>query len=656
MKHNIPAIHIGILIDVYLHFIYLNGNFEAMIDNVAPVIFTALELEVHYGEQIVLDKASLSIHEGDRIGLVGRNGAGKSTFLKIISGLMLPDSGEVAKRKDLVTGFLSQEFTLDESKNVNENILAGVQRELDLIKEYDQTHYDSPKKHHLEEKIKHLDSWNLDKRINILIQSLDAPESSKDISGLSGGEKRRVALCRALISKPDLLILDEPTNHLDTKSIEWLENFLADYKGTCMFVTHDRYFLDRIANRIVELSSGTFYSYTGNYTDYLINKAERQTVKEVEERKRQLFLRRELEWVRRGPKARRTKAKSRLDNFYKAASQEGIEVELDVDLIIPPAERLGKKVVELKNVGIQLGDKVLFEGFNFDFEAGKKIGVVGQNGAGKTTLLKIILGEISPTKGKIEKGETTEFNYVDQARTLLNDDDTVIKAIGNGNETVKFGKRQLSIWTYLRRFLFTDDRINTQISKLSGGEKSRLTLAKILCSGGNFLLLDEPTNDLDLPTLRILEEALISFEGCVVVVSHDRYFLNRVCSGILALEGNKEIYYSEGDYNYYIEKRKQRVSEEEILAAKKKEDTRVKQKAKKLSFKDSRELEKIEEKIIEAESEIERIEKIFTSPDFYLKYAEQTNEFNKQLEEAKEKVKKLYERWEELERKKEELS
>ncbi len=288
-----------------------------MSDNIAPVILTALELEVHFGEQIILDKASLSVHEGDRIGLVGRNGAGKSTFLKIVSGLMLPDSGEVAKKRNLVTGFLSQEFTLDESKNVYENILSGAEQELDLIKEYEQTPFDSPKKHHLEETILRMDSWNLEKRIKVLTKSLDAPDIDRNITELSGGEKRRVALCRALISNPDLLILDEPTNHLDTNSIEWLEDFLAGYKGTCIFVTHDRYFLDRIANRIVELSSGTFFSHPGNYTEYLINKTERQAVKEVEERKRQLFLKRELEWVRRGPRARRTKAKSRLDNFYE---------------------------------------------------------------------------------------------------------------------------------------------------------------------------------------------------------------------------------------------------------------------------------------------------------------------------------------------------
>lgn len=628
-----------------------------MSDTISQVILSALELEVHFGEQIVLDKASLTLHEGDRIGLVGKNGAGKSTFLKIISGLLPPDSGKVAMKINLVIGFLSQEFTLDQNKTVYENILNGAQLEIDLIKEYEEMHYESPKKHHLEQRILQLDSWNLEKRIALLIQSLNVPDGKRNIETLSGGEKRRVALCRSLISKPDLLILDEPTNHLDTKSIEWLEDFLSNYSGTCIFVTHDRYFLDRIANRIVELSNGTFYSHTGNYTDYLINKAERHAVKEVEERKRQMFLKRELDWVRRGPKARRTKAKSRLDNFNELASQEKDEVELDVELIIPPAERLGKKVLELKDVSVKMGDKILFKDFNFVFEAGEKIGVVGQNGVGKTTLLNLILGKIAPLKGKIEIGETIEFNYVDQARILLNDDNTVIKAIGDGNETVKFGKTQLSIWTYLRRFLFTDDRINTLVGRLSGGEKSRLTLAKILCNGGNFLMLDEPTNDLDLPTLRILEEALIAFEGCVIIVSHDRYFLNRVCNGILALEGDGKIYYSKGNYDYYIEKRKNNLTDNEPVRFKeKKQDVRIKQKTKKLSYKDALELESIEGKIITAESEVKKIENIFSSPDFYKKYAQQTNEFNQQLEEAKEKVKKLYERWDELEKLKSELN
>ncbi len=621
-----------------------------MENNISPVILTAKELEVHYGEQIILDKASLSIHEGDRIGLVGRNGAGKSTFLKVISGIMPPDSGEVAKRKELVIGFLSQEFTLDESKSVYDNIMDGAEHILELLEIYEKLPHDSTQRHVLEEKILQVDGWNLERKIDLLIKELHAPEPDREVKILSGGEKRRVALCRALISQPDLLILDEPTNHLDTDSIEWIENFLAGYKGTCVFVTHDRYFLDRIATRIVELANGVFFSHQGNYTDYLINKSERQAIKEAEENKRQNFLRRELDWVMRGPRARRTKAKSRLDNFYEVASKENTEVELDVELIIPPAEKLGNKVVELKNVGIVLGGIKLFEGLIFNFQAGRKLGIVGKNGVGKTTLLRMILGNISPTTGIIDYSEKTEFNYVDQARLLLNDEDTVFEAIGEGSESIKFGKQEMSIWTYLRRFLFTDDRINTKVGRLSGGEKSRLTLAKILKNGGNFLLLDEPTNDLDLPTLRVLEEALIAFDGCVVVVSHDRFFLNRVCNGILAFEGNGKIYFSEGNYDYYSEKRKRKIVQEESLEKKeKKEDSRVKAKIKKLTWKEAKELETIEESIVNAESEVERIEAIFSSPDFYEKFATQTNELNLQLKEEKEKIKNLFTRWEELE-------
>jgi ATP-binding cassette subfamily F protein uup len=621
-----------------------------MANNVSPVILTAMVLEVHFGDQVILDKASLSVHESDMIGLVGRNGSGKSTFLKIISGLMQPDSGEVAERKGLVIGFLSQEYTLDNSKTVYENILDGAQRELNLIDEYENTPFDSPKKQKLEEEMLRLESWHLEKRIDVLIRSLNAPKGNRELSTLSGGEKRRTALCRALLSKPNLLILDEPTNHLDTNSIEWLENFLVTYSGTCIFVTHDRYFLDRIANRIVELSGGTFYSHSGNYTDYLVNKAERKTIQEVEDRKRQNFLKRELEWVRRGPKARRTKAKSRLDNFEEISNQKETEVELDVELIIPPANRLGKKIVELTNVSIILGNKTLFDEFNFNFSPGKKIGVVGPNGSGKTTLLRIILEEISPTKGKVEIGENTEFNYIDQARLLLDDNETVKNVIGEGSDIVKFGNQKLSIWSYLKRFLFTDDRINTLVGRLSGGEKSRLTLAKILSTGGNFLMLDEPTNDLDLPTLRILEEALVLFEGCVIVVSHDRYFLNRICDGIIAFEGDEKVYYSQGDYDYYIKKRKERLQDKADAKPKQtKEDSRIKVKIRKLTYNEKIELESIEEKIIIAEEDVNRIEGIFSSPEFYEKHAQQTNELNIQLAESKEKVKLLYDRWEKLE-------
>ncbi len=621
-----------------------------MAENIKPVILTASELEIHFGEQIILDKASLSIHEGDRIGLVGRNGSGKSTFLKIISHESKPDSGEVVKKRGLVIGYLPQEFSLDTNKNVYQNIVEGAHDVIGLIKEYEKLPHDSQRRQILEDQILHLDGWNLDTRIKIAMQSLNVPDAEKNIRYLSGGEKRRVALCKAIISRPDLLILDEPTNHLDTESIEWTEEFLAGYSGTCLFVTHDRYFLDRIANRIVELSRGTFYSHNGNYTDYLLNKAVRLENEEIEEKKKQSFLRRELEWVRKGPRARRTKAKSRLDKFNEIAESEELSKELDVELIIPPAPRLGKKVLNLVNLEKEMNGKVLFKELNILFENGRKLGVVGKNGLGKTTLLKIILGEVEQTAGKIEIGENTIFNYVDQSRLILNEEKTVLEEIGEGSEMVKFGDEKITVWKYLRRFLFTDDRINSKIERLSGGEKNRLLLAKILRSGGNFLLLDEPTNDLDLPTLRILEEALIGFEGCLIVVSHDRYFLNRVCDSILAFEGSGSVYLSEGDYDYYLEKRKKRLEDGSNIPIKeKKGDTRVKIKARKLTYREKLELESIEEKILSAEDEIARTEAVFSSPDFYEKYASQTNELNDKINFLKKEVKALYERWQELE-------
>lgn len=618
-----------------------------------PVIVTAQELTVEYGEQKVLTAATLSIHELDRIGLVGRNGAGKSTFLKIISGIMEPDSGNVIRKKNLRSGFLSQEFTLSESKTVHDNILEGASHITALLDAYQSLPPHSEERHALEVQISTVDGWDLERKITILSEALHVPASDKIVSLLSGGERRRVALCKTLISQPELLILDEPTNHLDTDSIEWIENFLADYKGTCIFVTHDRYFLDRIANRIVELSNGTFYSHQGNYTDYLMNQMQRQAQKETEERKRQNFLRRELTWVMTGPRARRTKAKSRLDAYYEIAEQKIEEAPLDVDLIIPPAEKLGMKVLELQDVSFAYHDTPLFSMLNFNFEPGRRLGIVGKNGVGKTTLLRLILGQLTPSSGQIIVGEKTEYNYVDQSRMVLNDEDTVLTTISDGGDYIRFGKQQMLVWTYLRRFLFTDDRIHTKVGKLSGGERSRLTLAKILKDGGNFLILDEPTNDLDLPTLRILEEALIGFEGCVIIVSHDRYFLNRVCTGILGFEGNGVVHFSEGDYDYYHEKKLLRSTGESQPGNKeKKEDTRQKPKKTGLTWKESKELESIEAEISAAEEEVTRIEQIFAMPDFYSTYAAQTESLKVEHELAKERVTSLYDRWQFLEEKK----
>jgi len=622
----------------------------------SPVLLTAKELRVEYGEQVVLDNASLTVHSTDRIGLVGRNGAGKSTFLKIIAGLQEPDSGEVATQRNLRVSFLSQEFTLDENLTVGENIRNGAGHIYSLLSEYEYLPPDSDRRHILEEEIARVDGWEIDRKITRLMESLEAPPAERVVLSLSGGEKRRTALCKTLIANPDLLILDEPTNHLDTDTIEWIENFLASYKGACIFVTHDRYFLDRIANRIIELSNGTFFSHQGNYTDYLLNKAERDALKDVNERKRQGFLRNELDWVMRGPRARRTKAKSRLDKYYEIAEQRPPEKDLDIDLIIPTPERLGNKVLEIDSISVKTGERLLVGSFSYNFEPGRRLGIIGKNGVGKTTLVRTLLGELQPYTGRIDYGERTQFNYIDQSRTLLDDDQTVFDAIGEGSDTVKFGKLTMPVWTYMRRFLFTDERTMTKVGKLSGGERSRLTLAKILKNGGNFLILDEPTNDLDLPSLRILEEALISFTGCVIVVSHDRYFLNRVCTGILSLDGNGKTFFNEGDYDYFIEKRNQLAANTPGDAPKeKKQDTRTKTPAKKLSYHEQKELETIEEKILAAEEEVGRIEAIFADPLFYEKFATQTDDLNRKHEEAKNIVHTLYSRWEELELKKSSL-
>ena len=521
----------------------------------SATIVSASEIEISFGQQNILDKASLSIREGDRIGMVGRNGTGKSTFLKILAGIVQPDAGQVVRSKELTFGYLSQEFTLDESKNVFENVLSGGKHVLDLIHEFENLPLHSKRHDHLEHRIAHLEGWTLDSRVKETMSHLNTPAGDRDIKTFSGGEKRRVAMAKALVSHPDLLILDEPTNHLDPESIEWVVEFLLAYTGAFLVVTHDRYFLDRITTSIVEVQNGKMYSYEGNYTEYLLAKAERQTAEEKQEQSRQNFLRRELDWVRRGPKARTTKSKSRLDRYFDVAGKGPPPSEMAVDLVIPPPPPIGNRVVDLENVGITLGGRKLFEKLSFKFEAGSKVGVAGRNGLGKSTLLKMILGELQPTEGTVKIGDLTKFNYVDQSRLQLDEEKTVFEELGQGSEVVQFGDQKISVRAYLRRFLFPEDRIMAQVRYLSGGERSRLLLARILKNGGNFLILDEPTNDLDLPTLRILEEALINFPGSVLVVSHDRYFLDRVCTSMIVFEGDGQITESVGNYEYYLEKK-----------------------------------------------------------------------------------------------------
>jgi ATP-binding cassette subfamily F protein uup len=614
-------------------------------------ILNATDVTVRYNDRAILDAATLAIDEGQRIGLVGRNGCGKTTFLKLLTGLLSPDSGTVTRRRDLAVSYLSQDFMLDPALDVRGNVRAGAKYVLDLIAEFESLPHDSKRHEVLEHRIQHLEGWTVDSRIETALSHLNCPPGDRNITTLSGGEKRRVALARAIVSRPDFLILDEPTNHLDPESIEWLAEFLEGFDGTFLVVTHDRYFLDRVVGRIVELCDGTFWWHDGNYTDYLLDKAERQAADAVVEHKRQMFLKKELEWVRTGPRAQRKKAKIRFDRFDEVSAQEAKTVEEDMELVIPPPPQLGNRTVEVSNLGIELAGRKLFSGFNFVFENGRRIGVCGRNGLGKTTLLKIMIGQMQPTEGTVKIGPLTKFNYVDQSRLQLNDSRTVLDEASDGTEFVIWGDSKISVRSYLKRFLFADDRILTQVKKLSGGERSRLLLAKILKSGGNFLILDEPTNDLDLPTLRVLEEALIAFPGVVCVVSHDRYFLNRVCTDIFAFEGDGRIHHSVGDYDYYIEKKTR------LAAAPKREEFKAAipeakpktNKSRKLSFKEQRELEGMEAQIQALEAEVVRIEGLFADPEFFKKNALKVNELTVELEAAKEKIPKLYARWEELE-------
>jgi len=618
-----------------------------------PVTFTADGLQAAFGEQVILKDAFLTVHDGERIGLVGANGCGKSTFLKYVAGELQPDGGSVIRRRALSVGYLPQEFALDATLDVQGNVRRGLGELEAMLREFEALPHDSNAAAELEERISRRGAWDLDQKVKRVMHSLNAPDGARRVDTLSGGEKRRVALAAALSAEPELLLLDEPTNHLDISTIEWLEEVIRDYRGACLFVTHDRYFLDRLATRVVELSNGTFYSYDGNYADYLEAKAQREANEDMADSKRRAFLRHELEWVRRMPKARTTKSQSRVDRFNTAAAVAPPKRAGNMELVIPPAPRMSDKGVELVDVSLSRGGKELFAGFSFVFGAKRRIGVLGPNGVGKTSLLKSIIGELQPDVGEVKISSNVIFNYVDQERMKLSDEKSVLEEIGEGEDFVRLGDERISVWGYLRRFQFADDRIRTKIGKLSGGERCRVMLAKILKRGGNFIILDEPTNDLDLNALRLLEEALLDFEGCVLAVSHDRYFLNRICDSVIAFEPGGRLVHSPGGYDYYMAKRAEReaaaLASQAAAKAVAEPVRENKSSRKKLSWKEERELEGIEKKVHETEARVAEIETLFASPEFFAQHGGRSSELSQELEKLKGGIDGLYLRWDELE-------
>ena len=526
--------------------------------------------------RIILKDICLSFFYGAKIGIIGLNGSGKSTLMKIIAGVEQSYQGEVVWAPGYSVGYLEQEPQMDPAKTVLEVVQEGVQEIMDVLKEYEEVNmkFCEPmsddemnklieRQGELTEKIEHCGGWEIDSKLERAMDALQCPPSDAKIATLSGGERRRVALCRLLLQQPDVLLLDEPTNHLDTESIQWLEAHLQQYKGTVIAVTHDRYFLDDVAGWILELDRGEGIPWKGNYSSWLEQKTKRLEMEEKQESKRRKTLERELEWVRMAPKARHAKSKARLGAYEKLASQDGKEKEANLEIYIPDGPKLGNKVIIFNDVSKAYGDKLLFEHLSFVLPPAGIVGVIGPNGAGKTTLFRLIMGLEQPDSGEITIGETVKLAYVDQQHKSIDPDKTVFQTIADGSDWIRLGKRDVNARAYVSRFNFTGSDQEKLCGVLSGGERNRLHLALTLKDEGNVLLLDEPTNDVDVNTIRALEEGLENFAGCAVVISHDRWFLDRIATHILAFEGDSQVYFFEGTYSEYEENKKKRLGDEE---------------------------------------------------------------------------------------------
>ena len=526
--------------------------------------------------RIILKDICLSFFYGAKIGIIGLNGSGKSTLMKIIAGVEQSYQGEVVWAPGYSVGYLEQEPQMDPEKTVLEVVQEGVQEIMDVLKEYEEVNlkFCEPmsddemnklieRQGELTEKIEHCGGWEIDSKLERAMDALQCPPSDAKIANLSGGERRRVALCRLLLQQPDVFLLDEPTNHLDTESIQWLEAHLQQYKGTVIAVTHDRYFLDDVAGWILELDRGEGIPWKGNYSSWLEQKTKRLEMEEKQESKRRKTLERELEWVRMAPKARHAKSKARLGAYEKLASQDGKEKEANLEIYIPDGPKLGNKVIQFNDVSKAYGDKLLFEHLSFVLPPAGIVGVIGPNGAGKTTLFRLIMGLEQPDNGDITIGETVKLAYVDQQHKSIDPDKTVFQTIADGSDWIRLGKRDVNARAYVSRFNFTGSDQEKRCGILSGGERNRLHLALTLKDEGNVLLLDEPTNDVDVNTIRALEEGLENFAGCAVVISHDRWFLDRIATHILAFEGDSQVYFFEGTYSEYEENKKKRLGDEE---------------------------------------------------------------------------------------------
>lgn len=535
-------------------------------------IFQMVDLTKKHGQNVVLDKVWLSFYPGAKIGVLGRNGAGKSTLLRIMAGQDTEYDGEARLTEGFTRGYLPQEPQLNPEKDVWGNVEEAVAPRRALLDRFNeltakcaepldeaamQKVYDEMAR--VQDQIDATNTWNLDREIEVAFDVMNLPDRNADVTQLSGGEKRRVALCKLLLEKPDLLMLDEPTNHLDADSVLWLEKTLQNYHGTIVAVTHDRYFLDNVAGWILELDRGEGHPFEGNYSSWLEQKQARLAVEKKQSEARQKTLARELEWIRMAPKARQSKSKARISSYEQMVAEGQKEQDKELEIQIPPGAHLGDLVIEAENLNKAFGDKVLMEDINFRLPPGGIVGIIGPNGAGKTTLFRMITGQETPDSGELRVGPTVELGYVDQSRDSLNPEHSVYEEISGGHEDIILGKRRVNSRAYVNRFNFRGPDQEKKVGNLSGGERNRVHLAKLLRRGSNVLLLDEPTNDLDVDTLRALEEAILSYVGCVVVTSHDRWFLDRIATHILAFEGDGYVHWCEGNYQTYEAQRRERL-------------------------------------------------------------------------------------------------